>query len=107
VAAAAGHRKQSQPQSQLTTREREILRLIGQDLSNKQIAARLGIGAATVKNHVHNLLEKLNVHRRREAARLFSHFCILAGSIGLALRGCEQVDLLALLQETFLTGTAG
>jgi len=72
--AAAGHREPSPSRAQLTAREREILRLIGQDLSNKQIAVRLGIGVATVKNHVHNLLEKLNVHRRREAARLSSHF---------------------------------
>jgi two-component system, NarL family, nitrate/nitrite response regulator NarL len=56
----------------LTVREREVLRLIGQDLSNKEIARRLGIEVATVKNHVHNLLEKLNVHRRAEAARLLA-----------------------------------
>jgi DNA-binding NarL/FixJ family response regulator len=100
VAAAAAHREPS-PSQGLTTREREILRLIGQGLSNKQIAARLGIEVATVKNHVHNLLGKLNVHRRSEAVRLFSQFCALTGSIGLALRGCKQFDLLALLQEAF------
>jgi len=58
----------------LTVRELEIIRLIGQDLSNKQIACRLGIEVATVKNHVHNLLEKLNLHRRTDAARLFVGF---------------------------------
>jgi len=52
----------------LTGREREILRLIDQGCSNKDIARRLGIEVATVKNHVHNLLEKLQVHRRAEAA---------------------------------------
>jgi DNA-binding NarL/FixJ family response regulator len=52
----------------LTSREVEIVRLIEQGLSNKEIASRLGIQVATVKNHVHNLLEKLHVHRRAEAA---------------------------------------
>ncbi len=52
----------------LTAREREIVRLIDGGLSNKEIARELGIEVATVKNHVHNLLEKLQVHRRGEAA---------------------------------------
>lgn len=56
------------PQTALTSRETEIVRLIDQGLSNKEIAVRLGIEVATVKNHVHNLLEKLRVHRRAEAA---------------------------------------
>ncbi len=62
-------------QARLTSRERQIAHLIEQDLSisNKEIAGRLGIEVATVKNHVHNLLEKLNVHRRIEAARLVGH----------------------------------
>jgi two-component system, NarL family, nitrate/nitrite response regulator NarL len=52
----------------LTSREVEIVRLIEHGLSNKEIASRLGIQVATVKNHVHNLLEKLRIHRRAEAA---------------------------------------
>jgi two-component system, NarL family, nitrate/nitrite response regulator NarL len=52
----------------LTLREAEILRLIDLGLSNKEIAVRLGIEVPTVKNHVHNLLAKLRVHRRAEAA---------------------------------------
>jgi two-component system nitrate/nitrite response regulator NarL len=54
----------------LTGREREILELIADRLSNKQIAQLLCIELPTVKNHVHNLLEKLNVHNRHEAAAL-------------------------------------
>jgi DNA-binding NarL/FixJ family response regulator len=56
------------PATPLTARESEIVRLIDEGLSNKEIAVRLGIEVATVKNHVHNLLEKLRVHRRGEAA---------------------------------------
>jgi DNA-binding NarL/FixJ family response regulator len=52
----------------LTRREEEIARLIEQGLSNKEIARSLRIGGATVKNHVHNLLNKLSVRRRGEAA---------------------------------------
>jgi DNA-binding NarL/FixJ family response regulator len=48
----------------LTRREREVAALIAEGLSNKEIAIDLRIGPATVKNHVHNILEKLNVRRR-------------------------------------------
>ena len=50
----------------LTRRESEIAALIERGLSNKEIAAQLGIETATVKNHVHSLLEKLRVKRRGE-----------------------------------------
>jgi DNA-binding NarL/FixJ family response regulator len=52
----------------LSRRELEIAQLIERGLSNKEIARRLGIEATTVKNHVHNILDKLKVHRRGEAA---------------------------------------
>ncbi|GLI01051.1 hypothetical protein Pa4123_63270 [Phytohabitans aurantiacus] len=51
----------------LTTRERQILALIDEGMSNKEIAARLYIEVSTVKNHVHNVLEKLGARRRSEA----------------------------------------
>jgi two-component system nitrate/nitrite response regulator NarL len=54
----------------LTSREREIVVLIDQGCSNKDIARRLGIEVATVKNHVHNILEKLHARRRSEAAAM-------------------------------------
>ena len=50
----------------LTRRQREIAALIVQGLSNKQIASRLSIEQATVKNHVHNILSKLGVSHREE-----------------------------------------
>jgi DNA-binding NarL/FixJ family response regulator len=56
----------------LTPREREILQLIGQGLSNQEIAAQLVIEVGTVKNHVHSILEKLNVSSRRDAVRFLA-----------------------------------
>ncbi|MEM7587939.1 MAG: response regulator transcription factor [Acidobacteriota bacterium] len=52
---------------QLTPRELEILRLIADGLSNKEIAAQLYLSFHTVKNHVHNILEKLKVQHRSQA----------------------------------------
>ena len=54
----------------LTAREREIAELIEQGCSNKEIAERLEIGLPTVKNHVHNILTKLNATRRGQAAAM-------------------------------------
>jgi DNA-binding NarL/FixJ family response regulator len=56
----------------LTPREREILQLIGQGLSNQEIAVQLVIEVGTVKNHVHSILEKLNVSSRRDAVRFLA-----------------------------------
>jgi DNA-binding NarL/FixJ family response regulator len=52
----------------LTPREHEILELIGQGLTNQEIADRLVIEAGTVKNHVHSILQKLDVSSREDAA---------------------------------------
>ena len=54
--------------AQLSRRELQIAELIDRGLSNKEIGRQLGIEAATVKNHIHNMCEKLKVHRRGEAA---------------------------------------
>jgi two-component system, NarL family, nitrate/nitrite response regulator NarL len=51
----------------LTLRERQVMALVGEELSNKEIAQRLCIEVTTVKNHVHNVLEKLQVRRRGDA----------------------------------------
>lgn len=55
---------------QLTPREVEILRELARGASNQEIADTLYISINTVKNHVHNVLEKLGVDNRREAAKL-------------------------------------
>lgn len=52
----------------LTPREREILRLVAQGSSNKEIAAVLSIVEGTVKNHLHHVLEKLHLRNRAQAA---------------------------------------
>jgi DNA-binding NarL/FixJ family response regulator len=52
----------------LTRRQQQILRLIDEGLSNKEIAQRLSLGTSTVKNHVHEILDRLHVARRGEAA---------------------------------------
>ena len=54
----------------LTPREQEVLELISQGLSNREIAETLTIEVGTVKNHVHNLLGKLDVSSRAHAARV-------------------------------------
>jgi len=59
-----------QPTESLTLREEEVLRLIARGLRDKDIAQRLGIAEATVKKHVQNMLRKLHVRNRREAAAI-------------------------------------
>jgi DNA-binding NarL/FixJ family response regulator len=56
----------------LTSRESQVIALLGEGLSNKEIAIRLHIAVHTVKSHVHNILEKLALHTRLEVAA-FSH----------------------------------
>ena len=53
--------------SRLTQRERDILLLIGDGLTNKEIARRLRLQVPTIKNHVHNLFQKLEVNSRAMA----------------------------------------
>ena len=59
--------RQAVPTPQLTSRELEVLKLVAQGMSNKEIAAELYISENTVKNHVRNILEKLHLHSRMEA----------------------------------------
>lgn len=52
----------------LTPREREVLGLVGEDASNREIAERLYISVGTVKSHMHRVLRKLEVRSREDAA---------------------------------------
>jgi len=58
--------------ARLTSREREVVDLLSEGLSNKDIGTRLNIAIHTVKSHVHNVLEKLALHSRLEVVA-FSH----------------------------------
>jgi DNA-binding NarL/FixJ family response regulator len=59
--------KQNIPTPRLTDRELEVLKLVAQGMSNREIAGQLFISENTVKNHVRNILEKLHLHSRMEA----------------------------------------
>jgi DNA-binding NarL/FixJ family response regulator len=67
----------------LTERETEVLRLLAQGQSNKEIAHALSIGEKTVKTHVSNILSKLSVPSRTQAA-------LYAVRIGLVSMGTTE-----------------
>jgi two-component system nitrate/nitrite response regulator NarL len=75
----------------LTAREIEVMQLVEEGLSNKQIARRLSIELRTVKNHVHHILAKYQVHRRGDAVALFR----AGGTPGRARRSAIDTDLVA------------
>ncbi|MFE0630570.1 response regulator [Streptomyces sp. NPDC058864] len=68
----------------LTPREREILELIGEGLTNRQIGQRLFLSEKTVKNHISRMLGKLGVERRIQAAVLATEHRASGGTPGSA-----------------------
>ena len=66
------HRARLADEVRMTNRELEVIALLGEGLSNKEIATRLNIAVHTVKSHVHNVLEKLALHSRLEVVA-FTH----------------------------------
>jgi DNA-binding NarL/FixJ family response regulator len=62
--------KADDPLAALTDQERRILDLIGEGLTNRQIGERMFLAEKTVKNYVSNLLSKLGLQRRTQAAVL-------------------------------------
>lgn len=60
----------SDESADLTRREQEVLVLVAQGMTDKEIAARLSISIYTVKSHLRNILSKLQVNSRRQAAKL-------------------------------------
>jgi two-component system NarL family response regulator len=60
-------RQQQVPTPRLTDREMEVLKLVAKGMNNRDIAKKLFISENTVKNHIRNILEKLQLHSRMEA----------------------------------------
>lgn len=52
----------------MTTREREVIALLGEGMTNKEIAQKIHVSTYTVKSHIHNIMEKLALHTRLEIA---------------------------------------
>lgn len=67
MSSGASQHQQEVPTPRLTSREMEVLRLVATGLNNRDIAKQLFISENTVKNHVRNILEKLQLHSRMEA----------------------------------------
>lgn len=67
----SGEEPESQDLEQLTNREEEVLRLVAQGLTNREIAEDLFIAEGTVKSHIHRILGKLDAVNRHEAAAAF------------------------------------
>lgn len=63
------YKAEFEQKQELTRRESEVLELLGGGFSNKEIADKLCLSVATVKHHVHHVLEKLNLKRRAQAMR--------------------------------------
>lgn len=68
VAGSGAPAREANGASRLTHREREIVELIADGSTNKEIACRLNIAVHTVKSHVHSVLEKLTLHSRLQIA---------------------------------------
>ena len=62
------HKASQEAQTELTKRERQVLDLLRKGLSTKDVADRLTISETTARNHIQNILSKLGVHSRLEAA---------------------------------------
>ena len=75
----------------LTQREIQIIKLLAEGMSNKQIAKRLTIELSTVKNHVHNILVKMGVESRTKAACLLQENILIHRSRSLDIG--PQIDL--------------
>jgi two-component system nitrate/nitrite response regulator NarL len=88
------HEPRSQAEPPLTARERQVLELIRDGLSNKEIARTLDVAVSTAKNHVHNLLEKLKVPSRGHAAARSIHSGHLGGgTLGFTLMASALDEL--------------
>ena len=87
----------------LTRRELDVIELLADGQANKQIARRLAITEPTVKNHVHSILDKLNVRNRGQAAAWFrrsdSRRVLDGGGLGLPSMESSRIMVPALRME--------
>jgi DNA-binding NarL/FixJ family response regulator len=70
MARLRGQAGTTDPLSSLSSQEKKVLDLVGEGLTNREIAARMFLSEKTVKNYVSSLLTKLGMHRRSQAAAL-------------------------------------
>jgi DNA-binding NarL/FixJ family response regulator len=70
ILVALTHRRPADPLEELTERELEILKLVGQGLTNREIGERIHLAEKTIKHYITNILQKLQVRSRVEAALL-------------------------------------
>jgi two-component system nitrate/nitrite response regulator NarL len=92
VAILSAHRIAGGSFDVLTARENEVMALLVEGLPNKLIARRMGVTEATVKNHVHNILEKTGAHTRGEAAAKYRGGRRVAGGSTSAHRPNQTSD---------------
>ena len=79
----------------MTKRERQVIELVSDGLTNKEIGLKLHLSPYTVKSHVHNILEKLAMHNRIEIAAYANKdkgFKDLQDSISLMDEGDTNTD---------------
>lgn len=69
----------SQSDDTLTAREREVLQLVAEGRSNKEVCARLGISVRTAENHRHNIMRKLDAHNAADLTRAAYRLGLLRG----------------------------
>jgi DNA-binding NarL/FixJ family response regulator len=94
------------PIASLTARELEVLALIAQGLSNKEIAAKLTVSLPTVKTHVHNVLFKLGARRRIDAGRLL-HVATSSAAVEPCAIATDGAELMNLTLERRLRASLG
>jgi DNA-binding NarL/FixJ family response regulator len=69
----------SSVENRITKREAEVVRLVGEGLSNREIGQRLGLTEHTIKNYLVRVFDKLGVSNRVELARVVSSFAMTLG----------------------------
>lgn len=84
----------SEPLPGLTPRQSEVLGLVAKGMSNQEIADQLFIEVGTVKNHIHNLLDKLNARDRHEAAMIATRTGLLTPFSPAAMNSNSKKELL-------------